>query len=107
MSETITYTVPAFAPEPANKSGYNPATSIFAGMSTAALQQALAVAQQAYLDISSGAKAVTIQYSQGDGGRSVTYQQTNLPNLVALIKQLQMQLGIVTRGRRPTRFVMR
>lgn len=107
MSETITYTVGAFAPQPQGQGAYNPSTSIFAGMSTAQLQAALGVAQQAYLDITSGAKAVTINYTQGDGSKSVTYQQTSVPNLIMLIKQLQAQLGIVRRGRRPVRFWMR
>jgi hypothetical protein len=76
-------------------------------MSTAQLQTALANAQQAYLDLSTGAKAVTLSYAQGAGSKSVTYQQTSLPNLVALIKQLQAQLGIVHRPRSPMRPVYR
>lgn len=107
MSETITYVVPTTNPDANIFQGYTPATSILAGMPVASLQSALSVAQQAYLDISTGAKAVTIQYSQGDGGRSVTYQMSNLANLVALIKQLQMQLGIVRSARRAPRFIYR
>lgn len=107
MSETITYTVGAFAPQPQGQGAYNPTTSIFAGMSTTQLQTALATAQKAYIDLASGAKAVTINYTQGDGAKSVTYQQTSLANLNMLIKQLQAQLGIVSRGRRPIRFWMR
>lgn len=83
---------------------YNPATSIFAGMTTAQLQLALANAQQAYLDLSSGAKVVTAAYTQGNGTKSVTYTAASLPDLVALIKQLQAQLGIVCQGRRPIKF---
>jgi hypothetical protein len=82
---------------------YNPATSIFAGMTTQQLQAALASAQRAYLDLSTGGKVVTAAYTQGDGSRSVTYTAASLPNLVALIKQLQAQLGIVCHGRRPIR----
>lgn len=88
-------------------SSYNPSTSILAGMSTAALQTALANAQQAYIDLSSGAKVVTASYSQGDGAKSVTYTQANVADLVALIKQLQAQLGIIQRGRRPIGFRFR
>lgn len=88
-------------------SSYNPSTSIFAGMSTAALQTALANAQQAYIDLSSGAKVVTANYAQGDGSKSVTYTQANIADLVALIKQLQAQLGIIRRGRRPIGFRFR
>lgn len=86
---------------------FDPSSSIFAGMSTAALQTALANAQQAYLDLSSGAKVVTASYAQGDGTKSVTYTQANVGALVALIKELQVQLGIIQRGRRPVRFNFR
>ena len=83
---------------------FNPRTSIFAGMTQAQLQAALANAQQAYLDLSSGAKVVTAQYAQGDGSKSVTYTAASIANLTALIKELQAQLGIVHHGRRPMRF---
>lgn len=73
-------------------------------MSTTALQTALANAQQAYLDLSSGAKGESYSYSQGDGSKSVTYSRANIGALVVLIKELQVQLGIVSRGRRPIRF---
>jgi len=86
---------------------YNPQTSIFAGMTKAQLQAALTAAQQAYLDLSLGAKAVTLSYAQGAGSKSVTYQQTSLPNLTALIKQMQMQLGLVRHARGPMRPVYR
>ncbi|MDE3022249.1 MAG: phage head-tail adapter protein [Pseudomonadota bacterium] len=86
---------------------YDTTTSIFAGMSTAALQAALANAQQAYLDLSTGAKGESYSYTQGDGAKSVTYTRANLGSLVALIKQLQVQLGVVTHGRRPIRFNFR
>lgn len=82
---------------------FNPATSIFAGMSRAQLQVALANAQQAYLDLSSGAKVVTATYAQGDGNKSVSYTQASLPNLTVLIKELQAQLGIICRSRSPMR----
>jgi len=86
---------------------YSPSTSIFAGMSTEQLQTALANMQQAYLQLTAGAKAVTVSYTQGDGARSVTYQQASLANLTATIKQLQAQLGIVRHPRRPVRFNFR
>ena len=76
-------------------------TSLFAGMTTAALQTALANAQQAYLDLSTGAKGESYSYTQGDGSKSVTYTRTNLQSLAALIRQLQQQLGMIHRGRRP------
>lgn len=107
MSETITYPLGALNPNAYQNNRYNPNTSIFAGMSAPMLQTALANAQQAYLDISSGAKAVTVNYTQGDGAKSVTYQMSSLPNLVALIQQLQMQLGIISHARRPIRPIYR
>ncbi len=86
---------------------YDPSTSIFAGMSTQALQTALANAQQAYLDLTTGGKVETAAYTQGDGNKSVTYTRANIAALTALIKQLQAQLGIITHGRRPVRLAFR
>jgi hypothetical protein len=79
-------------------------TGLLAGMPMAKLQAALAEAQQAYLDLSTGAKGASYSYTQGDGAKSVTYTQTNIAQLSALIRQLQAQLGIVNRTRRPVRF---
>lgn len=84
---------------------WNPRNSILAGMSTAQLQSALASAQQAYLDLSTGAKVVTASYTQGDGAKSVTYTPASLANLTALIRELQAQLGLVRVARRPIRFM--
>ncbi|WP_428492152.1 gpW family head-tail joining protein [Rhodopila sp.] len=86
---------------------FNPRTSIFAGMSNPQLQTALANAQQAYLDLSSGAKVVTVAYAQGDGSKSVTYTAASISNIVMLIKELQAQLGIIRRARAPIRFAFR
>jgi hypothetical protein len=82
----------------------NQNTSLLAGMPTAKLQAALAEAQQAYLDLSTGAKGASYSYTQGDGAKSVTYTQTNIAQLTALIRQLQAQLGVISRTRRPVRF---
>jgi len=83
---------------------FDPTTSLLAGRPTAQLQTDLANAQQAYIDLSTGAKGESYSYTQGDGSKSVTYTQANLGALTALIRTLQMQLGVVTRGRRPARF---
>lgn len=83
---------------------FNPAMSVFAGMSTAQLQAALSAAQQAYIDLASGNKGVTFSYAQGAGSKTVSYTQTNLGQLTALIQLLQSQLGLVRRARRPVRF---
>jgi hypothetical protein len=82
-----------------------PGPSIFAGMTTLQMQQALTAAQKAYLELSTGSKGVTFSYTQGDGAKSVTYTQASLANLTVLIKQLQVELGILCRARRPMRFV--
>ena len=87
--------------------GTDTSQTILAGMSSAQLQTALANAQQAYLDLSTGAKVTTASYSQGDGSRSVTYTQTDMAKLTMLIKSLQVQLGIITRARRPISFRFR
>lgn len=73
-------------------------------MSVSKLQAALVEAQQAYLDLSTGAKGASYAYTQGDGSKAVTYTQTNIAQLTALIRQLQVQLGMLTRTRRPVRF---
>lgn len=86
---------------------FDPSTSIFAGMPQEALQQALANAQAALISLQTGTKGVSFSYTQGDGAKSVTYQQTDIAALTALIRQLQQQLGIICRGRRPVRFVYR
>ncbi|NHR07655.1 phage head-tail adapter protein [Chromobacterium haemolyticum] len=72
-------------------------------MSTAALQQALQDAQQAYIDLSTGAKGESFSYTQGDGAKSVTYTRANIGQLQMLIRQLQQQLGIISRARRAIR----
>lgn len=84
---------------------FNRNTSLLAGgMTREQLQDALAKAQQAYIDLTTGSRGVSFSYSQGDGTRSVSYQQSSLADLLALIQLLQAQLGIVARPRRPVRF---
>ncbi|MDA8230159.1 MAG: gpW family head-tail joining protein [Magnetospirillum sp.] len=86
---------------------FNPATSILAGRAAAQLQADLAAAQQAYIDLTTGAKGESYSYTQGDGAKSVTYTRANLPALVAAIRELQAQLGLIRRPRRPIRFWFR
>lgn len=84
---------------------FNRNTSLLAGaMTDDQLREALAKAQQAYIDLASGTHGVSFSYSQGDGTRTVTYQQSTLADLLALIQLLQAQLGIVKRPRKPVRF---
>lgn len=84
---------------------FNSNSSLLAGaMTRDQLQAALTSAQQAYLELSTGAKGVSFSYTQGDGTRSVGYQQTDIGQLTALIQLLQAQLGIVKRPRVTLRF---
>lgn len=83
-----------------------PRTTILTGRSTAQLQQDLADAQQAYIDLTTGNKGETFSYTQGSGGgKSVTYTRANIGALVQLIQQLQAALGMVRHPRRPLGFV--
>ncbi|MBN9143745.1 MULTISPECIES: gpW family head-tail joining protein [unclassified Novosphingobium] len=79
---------------------FNPQTSVLAGMDTSVLQARLAQMQQDYLDLMSGAKVVSASYTQGEGGKSVTYDRTNIAQLTIAIRQLQAQLGIICSPRR-------
>ncbi|HCI7411181.1 TPA: phage head-tail adapter protein [Klebsiella pneumoniae subsp. pneumoniae Kp001] len=84
---------------------FNRNTSLLAGsMTDEQLRDALRKAQQAYIDLTTGSRGVSFSYSQGDGTRSVSYQQSSLADLLALIQLLQAQLGIVARPRKPVRF---
>ncbi|HFE4574968.1 TPA: gpW family head-tail joining protein [Klebsiella pneumoniae] len=84
---------------------FNRNTSLIAGgMTDEQLRDALQKAQQAYIDLTTGSRGVSFSYTQGDGTRSVSYQQSSLADLLALIQLLQAQLGIVARPRKPVRF---
>ena len=82
---------------------FNPQTSIFAGMPREELQRALLEAQRAYIELSTGARVHGAAYTQGDGTKSVTYTPAQLPQITALINELQAQLGIVRHARRAIR----
>lgn len=77
--------------------------SMLEGMTHDQLKTALVVAQQARLDLLSGNKGVSFSYTQGDGTRSVSYQQTSIDQLMALILELQAKLGMIARPRSPIR----
>ena len=84
---------------------FNRNTSLLAGgMTDEQHRDALQKAQQAYIDLTTGSRGVSFSYTQGDGTRSVSYQQSSLADLLALIQLLQAQLGIVARPRKPVRF---
>jgi len=82
-------------------------TGILSGMTNDQLQQASTNAQQAYIALATGSKGESFSYSQGEGSRSVTYTRANLAQLSALIRQLQQQLGLICRARRPVGFYFR
>ena len=83
---------------------FNRNTSLLAGMSDDQARAALAKAQAAYVDLATGSHGVSFSYTQGDGKRTVSYQQSSLADLLALIQLLQAYLGIVVRPRKPVRF---
>jgi hypothetical protein len=82
-------------------------TSILDGVSVTQLQARLAQMQQAYLDLSSGARGESYSYTQGEGAKSVTYTRTNVADLVQAIlgvqRQIDMLTGLRVNRRRPVR----
>lgn len=66
------------------------------GMSTADMQARLAALQAAYFDLSAGVKIVTANYNQGDGSKSVTYQQSDITQVYRSILMLQKALGLIS-----------
>ena len=82
---------------------FDPSTSILAGMDTAVLQAQLAALQTAYLQLSQGAKVVTVSYAQGNGNKAVTYKAADLSEVVQAIRLVQAQLGIIAHPRRALR----
>lgn len=79
-------------------------SGILAEMSKADLKAALASAQNAYIEVMSGAKGVSFSYTQGDGTRSVAYQATSPAQLTMLIMQIKRTLNPEQRQRRAVRF---
>lgn len=71
--------------------------TVWSGMSREQLKQNLATAQQAYHDVLTGNKPVSVSYSQETGAKSVTYTQANLQQLLGYITSLQSALGISRR----------
>ena len=79
---------------------FDPSTSIFAGMSTDALQTTFNTAQTAYTNLLMGSKGEVFSYTQGDGAKSVTYTRANAGQLMMMIRELQACLGIIRTPRR-------
>ena len=80
-----------------------PRTNNLTGVPRATLQQWLMDAQQAYHDLSTGAKGESYSYTQGDGAKSVSYTRASLADLQAYILELQYAMGI--RRRRAIRAI--
>ena len=78
-------------------------SSPYFGMSDAQLSAAISNAQQAYIDLRTGKKIVTVSYAQGGGSRSATFQQKDMANLRLLIGELQLAInpGVCIKRRRP------
>jgi hypothetical protein len=78
-------------------------SSPYYGMTDQQLMAAIAKAQQAYLELRTGAKVVSVSYAQGGGSRNATFQQTDMANLRMLIAELQQALnpGVRIKRRRP------
>jgi hypothetical protein len=82
-------------------------TSILEGIDVSALRARLAAMQQAYLDLTTGGKIQVASYTQGDGGRTVTYTQANIADLTQAILAVQSQIdrltGVCVNRRAPMR----
>lgn len=85
-----------------------PDLGIFTGMTQPQLLAALQQFQAAYVKLVSGGQLASASYTQGDGGKNVSFRATDLPTLEMNIKQLQRMLGM-TRGpiRRPVHYTFR
>jgi hypothetical protein len=81
--------------------------SLYEGLSQQALQAALTAAQNALIQLNTGAKGVTFSYAQGDGVKTVTYTPASREGLVNFIREMQAALGIIPRARRVMRFIYR
>jgi gpW len=74
--------------------------SVFAGMSQSALQTALTNAQQALIELKTGAQVVTVNYTVGGDTKHASYAKPNEAGLVELIGTLKACLGITDHARR-------
>lgn len=78
-------------------------TSILDGIDVTVLQARLDQMQQAYLDLTSGARGESYSYTQGDGSKSVTYTRSNIADLTQAIITVQSQIDLLTTGQRINR----
>ena len=83
-----------------------PDQGLFVGMTQAQLLAALQSAQAAYIKLSTGSQLASASYTQGDGGKTVSFRQADIAQLNMLILQLKQALGL-GRARRPIRYTFR
>jgi hypothetical protein len=65
----------------------------FSAIPTLILQDWLAIAFQKYMEVRSGTKVTTANYSQGDGSKGVTFNGTSISDLQNWIGDLQRELA--------------
>lgn len=83
--------------------GFNPNTSLLAGVDSATLQGWLSDAQAALAKFNTGQKEVTIIVTGGGQHREVTFAKPDMGALTQWIKLLQAQLGLIASPRRGIR----
>lgn len=71
-------------------------TSILDGIDVSVLQARLANMQLAYLDLTTGKRVQAASYTQGDGGRTVSYTLANIADLTQAILAVQSQIDRLT-----------
>ena len=71
-------------------------TSILDGVDIITLQARLVEMQAAYLDIVSGNKGESYSYTQGEGGRSVSFSRANIADLTQAIITVQYQIDLLS-----------
>jgi hypothetical protein len=82
---------------------FDPTQSILAGMSTTALQAFLAQLQNALIQLTLGTSTAVASYDQGGGAKSITFRPTDIAGITQMIRLIQLQLGVIVRGRRAIR----
>lgn len=86
---------------------FRPGESPLAGIPNTILRKNLVELQTVLMEFAAGGRVVKASYTQGDGVKTVEFQQTNIAQIQGMIKLIQMQLGLIHRARRPINFVYR
>jgi hypothetical protein len=84
---------------------HEPRSGPYAGMTVAQVQAAIAVAQAALMQLLTGGKPKTLNYSSGDGQKMVSYTVVNESQLRNHIRELQQSIGMRHARRRAPRVV--